>query len=298
MGAGSACTGVDTNGDMRDDACVRCDTCDQCDDGDVCTCDVCDSAVGFCDNPPRPYGDIDCSGQVNIFDLFCMLDGLNNIFTTCCKSNVDIAGSAVSDCNQNGSINIFDLFGLLDALNAINHCNCAAGPAPAQTQSQSRDVRRSDATAEMAQRLPASLLLIPKQKDMSAGGALEVDVFAGSVTNLRGYELRLHAEGGARGDLSVVDVRVDAARKNFVFTGQDAVVAPNVSGSRFVVALEQSVVSSRRPVYLGTFVLKSSRGARGAFELGIEAGVDTYLLDSVGKPLAVQNPEKVIVNVR
>jgi len=80
-----------------------------------CITDACISCN--CQQSPRIYGDLDRSGSVNIFDLFCMLDGLNNTFVECAFQDVDI-----SACTGDGVVSVFDLFALLDALSAIDPC--------------------------------------------------------------------------------------------------------------------------------------------------------------------------------
>jgi len=87
-----------------------------CEDGDLCTQDLC--SMGACTFPVGIYGDVDQNGSMNIFDLFCVLDGLNNVFTTCPLIDVDIAPCSERD----GVVSVFDLFAVLDALNGIDAC--------------------------------------------------------------------------------------------------------------------------------------------------------------------------------
>ncbi len=95
---------------------------DDCDDMDACTQNECN--VGNCNNPQRKYADVDNNGTINLFDLFCVLDGFADIFTPpCTKTNVDI-----EPCTGNGTINLSDLFGVLNAFSDINPCACSAGP--------------------------------------------------------------------------------------------------------------------------------------------------------------------------
>jgi len=91
---------------------------DDCLDTSVCTFDRCD--VGVCNHLPNTYGDLNHDDVVSIFDLFCVLDGLQNTFADCSLGQTDIAGAG--ECTANGVVNIFDLFAVLDALSAINPC--------------------------------------------------------------------------------------------------------------------------------------------------------------------------------
>jgi len=97
-------------------------------DGNVCTynkCVVCptngNGCTSGCNNDPNIYGDVDHNSVVNIFDLFCVLDGFSGIFTECTFADVDI-----EPCTGNAKINIFDLFAVLDAFSAIDPC-CGGG---------------------------------------------------------------------------------------------------------------------------------------------------------------------------
>ncbi len=66
------------------------------------------------------YGDIDLNGTLNLFDLFCILDGFSGDFSQCSFADDD-----VEPCGGNASINLFDLFAVLDAFSG-NHLCCRA----------------------------------------------------------------------------------------------------------------------------------------------------------------------------
>ncbi len=103
--------------------CVDCDcTVDaQCDDSFVCTTDQCVS--GQCSYTASLFGDVDLNATVNLFDLFCALDGFGGTFSgNCTFESVDI-----EPCAGNNTINILDLFAILDAFNGVNAC-CAPSP--------------------------------------------------------------------------------------------------------------------------------------------------------------------------
>ncbi len=87
----------------------------ECDDQNVCTWGRCSS--NECVNTANLYGDVDHNGTVNLFDLFCVLNALEDVFVQCSLSDVDI-----EPCSGNGTINLSDLFGVLDAFNAIDPC--------------------------------------------------------------------------------------------------------------------------------------------------------------------------------
>jgi len=92
-----------------------------CDDADICTFDSC--AAGVCSNAANTYGDVDFNNTVNLFDLFCVLDGFGGVFSgNCTFDRLDI-----EPCDGNGSLNLFDLFAILDSFSGIDPC-CGALP--------------------------------------------------------------------------------------------------------------------------------------------------------------------------
>lgn len=95
---------------------------DDCDDHDPCTHDAC--AGGFCFNTDVMFGDVNNDGEVDIFDILCVLDGFAGTFNPPCTfSNVNLA-----PCEPDEVIDIFDILAVLDAFSGVNVCNCPAGP--------------------------------------------------------------------------------------------------------------------------------------------------------------------------
>ena len=68
----------------------------------------------------RIYGDVNGDGAVDLFDIFCVLDGFVDDFSTCSKSNVDISPCPGGD----GIVDLFDIFGVLDAFVGSDNCGC------------------------------------------------------------------------------------------------------------------------------------------------------------------------------
>jgi len=110
----------DCNGDGVPDECPGCVVDCECNDLDACTADRC--VAGACVRTAGQYGDGDHNGTVNIFDLFCTLDGFSGDFSTCVFSDLDI-----EPCEGNGSVNIFDLFAILDTFSGNALCHCTGG---------------------------------------------------------------------------------------------------------------------------------------------------------------------------
>ncbi|NOS99064.1 MAG: hypothetical protein HOP29_00365 [Phycisphaerales bacterium] len=89
-----------------------------CPDGNVCTRDAC--VDGACINVPGIFGDVDGNGNVDVFDILCMLDGFAGVFTNCTRATVDIAPCPGGD----DLIDIFDILAVLDAFTGVDPCNC------------------------------------------------------------------------------------------------------------------------------------------------------------------------------
>ncbi len=90
-----------------------------CDDGDVCTFDR--FVLIQCLSTPAIYGDVNHDDSVNLFDLFCVLDGFSGDFSTC-----SFADSDIEPCIGNDTVNLFDLFAILDVFTGIDPC--CSGP--------------------------------------------------------------------------------------------------------------------------------------------------------------------------
>jgi hypothetical protein len=86
-----------------------------CDDGDTCTNDACVDCL--CEHSPRIYGDVDGNGVLNLFDIFCILEGIGGEFDTCSFADVDI-----EPCGGNGTLNLFDVFAVMAAIGGEDPC--------------------------------------------------------------------------------------------------------------------------------------------------------------------------------
>ncbi len=96
----------------------------ECNDWDPCTFDACVEAT--CVSVPRVYGDMDHNGIVNLFDVFCVIEGIGGDFSTCSFAQADIHGacgdSGGSACCPDGIVNLFDAFSVLDATRGVDPC--------------------------------------------------------------------------------------------------------------------------------------------------------------------------------
>jgi len=93
-----------------------------CGDGDLCTRNECVDSQ--CVDSEPGFGDIDGNGTLNVFDIFCIVDGFSGDFSRCSMAHCDINGSCGSGppCCPNGILNIFDMLTVLDAFGGEDPC--------------------------------------------------------------------------------------------------------------------------------------------------------------------------------
>ncbi len=94
---------------------IPCTVNSDCSDSNVCTKDLC--IANECSNPPNMYGDVNHNDVINLFDLFCVLDGFSGVFNDCSFEDVDI-----EPCAGNSTLNLFDLFAVLDSFSGVDAC--------------------------------------------------------------------------------------------------------------------------------------------------------------------------------
>lgn len=112
---------TDDNGNGVPDECECVDDWECSSDNNVCTYDHCDVV---CVHTPNRYGDLDHSGAITVFDIFCILNGFGGQFPDCSFEDCDITGASnePEDCPPNGLINVFDLFAVLNAFGGDDPC--------------------------------------------------------------------------------------------------------------------------------------------------------------------------------
>ncbi len=243
-----------------------------CDDNDVCTFDLCVDLN--CTNTPSIYGDVDNNGSVNLFDLFCVLDGFEGEFShpDCVFSNADLNPCPAG----NNTINLFDMFAVLDAFEGIDPCCGAQGASGGGSSPGGGTV---------------TISVTPRQRALSAGGEWVVDVFAAGFVDLRGYQIALGATGGSAGRLDLEKVYIDTGRNDHVFAGLTSHHAVDKANGRMACVLSSGGVDSQTPVYLATFVFRASSDAAGMFTVSAIPGdgtSGTMTADSTGTPTTVQ----------
>ncbi len=265
---------------------ASCTDAPDCNDANACTYDGCEA--GTCSNTPRPYGDIDGNGTLNLFDIFCILDlvGGEPVDSECNAVNADI-----EPCEPNGTLNLFDIFSVLDAIGGEDPCCSAAAAAPA-TRERELSNRRRDAVARPA------IELEPSARSISPGETIAVEVLVSDAADLRGYEVALDAVGRRRGRLELESITVDRGRRDYVFADREVFDVGDLSGARVVAAMARGGVTPRDAGYLATFVFRASEDAHGSFKIAVREAGDTILLDSVGSILRTRSITNASVSVR
>ncbi len=121
------------------------------------------------------------------------------------------------------------------------------------------------------------------------GGVFPVDVYLSNIPDLGAYQLRLQATGGTRGTLTVQDLVIDRARKDYVF-GQAEIVDVANKHMALLGAVKSSGGSTvGKPMYAGTFNFVASADAKGVFSVIIEKGPAASLMtNSVAQELSFE----------
>jgi len=259
-----------------------------CDDSSVCTFDQCSG--GACANLPNTYGDVDFNNTVNLFDLFCVLDGFGGVFGGDTNGNCTFERMDIEPCGGNGSLNLFDLFAILDSFSGIDPC---CSPSPTQPLSD----RPGLAVDRLVDTPVATIKLVVSQRSVRAGDTVTVDVFASAVTELRGYQIALEAAGGSRGSLESETLAIDDSRDDYVFAQMESVQASDPDGVRIVGALMADSATTRGDTYLGSFTYRIPSGAHGTFSVDIRPE-ETMLVDTAGRQFAIGKVRAAKITVR
>lgn len=132
---------------------------------------------------------------------------------------------------------------------------------------------------------------------VQAGELVSFDVFLGSASDLRGYQVALDAVGGSAGRLDLVDIHIDTARADFVFGSEQAVQAGDLQQGRMVGAMFSGGVNRTTPSYLGTFTYRATPDAVGAFQVKVRTNDDTALRNGASSPIQYQAGTPGVVEI-
>lgn len=140
--------------------------------------------------------------------------------------------------------------------------------------------------------------LVASTTNTRAGALISVDVFVHNVSDLRGYQVSLDAEGGVDGSLDLESIVIDESRADYVFNGLNAFQATDEVNRRAMAALMNDSVETNQAAYLGTFNFRGTSRSRGAFNISVRMNQDTAFLDSQSQPIDVRAGADVRVSLR
>lgn len=244
------------------------------------------------------YGDVKppLDGAVTIDDILCVLNGFGN-FSTCPLGDI-------APCFGNGIINLDDILAVLSAFAGNDPCcgggggaGSPGGPAPIITPHIGTRPTKAGRQTGNERNAGTELQLVPRAEKVASGDTVVVDVFAESVTDLRGYELRVETRADREGLVSLVGASVDEKHPDFAFAGRTSFPAIDVAGGRLACAAMEGAVSSRGRTYLGSFTFQTGAVKGGTFSVGLSSAQGAELRDSQSAPLGVVWPPVAVITV-
>jgi hypothetical protein len=137
----------------------------------------------------------------------------------------------------------------------------------------------------------AVVSMVPSAASVAPGGSVNVDVFVDRVSDLRSYQMMLAISGGTNGGITVSDLQIDNARREYVFGTQQKFDAVDLQGGRLGGVLMSGGVAVTSPAYLGSFTLTASPDASGTFSANVDqAGQNSLLWSSQNTAIAFNAP--------
>jgi hypothetical protein len=126
------------------------------------------TVVGSGTDTTWAWGDVDDDGDVNLYDLLCVLDGANGIFTSCALEAVDLVGTTPDEFVPDGVVDTNDVDAVFDAFAASPYPDgtpCAGSLGPVVPE-RAAGVLRHETTAEKP---PPPRQVVPSRGTRSAG---------------------------------------------------------------------------------------------------------------------------------
>ena len=165
----------------------------------------------------------------------------------------------------------------------------------------------SSATADRLSRLlggavpggsGTTLSAVAARNALAPGGTTTIDVFVSDISDFRTYEVSLVARGGNSGRLTFENLRVQTERPDFVFSGiTEMIKAEDQIRARLGGVLFKGGVNVGSMGYLGTFTVRASPDASGAFQVNLKGDVSTLLGDSENNRIGYQTGPAAIITV-
>jgi hypothetical protein len=225
------------------------------------------------------WGNANNLDDVNVFDVICVLDGFQGLFTQCTRFGVDQNSGVLSHPNV---IDLDDILAVLDAFSGVSYPDadpCSGGFA-APGGSPKTETRVAPGSAPR-------IWLEPSAKTVAPGESVRLDVYGQGLVDIRGYQVAVEVGSGKAGAFVPGAVTIAAYRNDYLFDGRQVSAVSDDSGVRFAGAVREGGVTPSRPVYLGSFEFRASRDAAGTFRVGFRAG-ETLFRDAANAPERVE----------
>ncbi|MFH1108836.1 MAG: lamin tail domain-containing protein [Planctomycetota bacterium] len=213
------------------------------------------------------WGDTNGVDNVNVFDIVCVLDGFNDIFTRCTLYGNDLNGAVPGRL-----IDVFDIVGVLDGFQGLPYPRvpCSAGRAVGGVAAATSPV----------------VMVVPKRTVVRPGGLLAVDVYVGPVHDVRGYQVLLEVRGDDAGHIELESIAVDTDRSDYVFRGLMSYPTVAESSGRLANAALDGGVSAEIRTYLGTYTFRVSKAYAGErFQVAVRLGNESVFVDSANEAI-------------
>lgn len=210
------------------------------------------------------WGDVDHDGDVSIFDIVCVLDGFQNVFTTCTLQGDDLQGTV-----PDRLVDVFDIMAVLDAFQGVPYPDLAPCNPPIET-----GLRASPGELPL-------VTLVPRRLRVNPGAPVMVDVFISRIADLRAYQLEIQISGTATG-MSLDGMTVDTARTDYAFAQQPAHSAVNAANRRMANVLQAGSVDCTARKYLATLQLRTTTTGAGRYTISLVGGGQTVIADQSG----------------
>jgi hypothetical protein len=126
-----------------------------------------------------------------------------------------------------------------------------------------------------------ALVSAGRMKDMHL-----VDAYATNAADLRSYQVTVATSGGRRGSLELAGAVINRQRADYVFAGEDVVVAESTISGLVAAVSSHGGVEVNDWAYLGTFMFRPTKDASGEFQVSIKTQNSSSLLaDSKNEPV-------------
>jgi hypothetical protein len=235
----------------------------------------------------NPWCDHDSDGFITIGDVLLSVEAFQGNYAHTTLEVVDIW-----PCAPNRLINIDDLQWTVNTFMGQTYADTGC-PLPCDGSAAPADGPAGASTSPE----PATLSVVPSLDRVPAGGSVDVDVYVGTVSDLRAYQVALEVTGGRRGGFELTRIRIDTDRAKYAFGSSKIVEAIDLSEAR-VGALPFSGTSGvRKSAYLATFTFKASEDAKGTFDVRVQLGEKSLLRTSDGKAVELDaNDARIVVS--